>query len=243
MAARGLPAAARPCCCGTSPICQPNRARIPQAAQRKPQGCPGDLRRTSPVRPVGAHGRKCPSPCASSRHGSIDVRGHSSRSVRMSSACQEAHPVDPLFPRPSGPQQSPIESPSNRAATDFGRVLGADERQPKRSRIGSSKVPLCNSRRMALFLLGVIVLPCLPIWGPPNDATPAKRVPGFGDVPILGFAFAPRWRDGRDHPGRWARRPEGHGRRSERPLLPGLPRSGPGPGVLARRPIAGRGRR
>jgi len=96
--------------------------------------------------------------------------------------------MDPSIPRPPGPRESPIESPSNRAAADVGRILGADEREPKRSRIGSSEVPFCRSRRIALFLLGVIVLPWLPIWGPPSDAT---RVPGSGDAPILGFAFAP----------------------------------------------------
>src|SRR5262249_8617264 len=40
-------------------------------------------------------------------------------------------------------------------------------------------------------LLSVIVLPWLPIFGPPRDATPARRVRGVGDIPVLGFTFAP----------------------------------------------------
>ena len=45
--------------------------------------------------------------------------------------------------------------------------------------------------RISLLLLGVIVIPWLPILEPSRDATPARRVRGVGDVPILGFALAP----------------------------------------------------
>jgi WD40 repeat protein len=50
---------------------------------------------------------------------------------------------------------------------------------------------LWNRRRIGLLLPAVLVLPWLPIFGPPKDATPAKRVRGVGDVPILSLAFAP----------------------------------------------------
>jgi WD40 repeat protein len=75
--------------------------------------------------------------------------------------------------------------------TDFGPIPGAAEEGPKRSRIGSSRPPLWNRQRTVLLLLGIIVLPWLPIFLPPNGATPAMRARGVGDVPIVGFAFSP----------------------------------------------------
>jgi WD40 repeat protein len=45
--------------------------------------------------------------------------------------------------------------------------------------------------RIGLLLLGLIVLPWLPVFGPPRGATPARRVRGVGDTTILTFAFAP----------------------------------------------------
>ena len=126
--------------------------------------------------------------------------------------------------------------------TDFGPIPGAAEEGPRRSRIGISRLPWWSRGRIGLLLLGLIVLPWLPISGPPSDATPARRVRGVGDTRHPGLRVRPRWRDDRDHPDGRARGPAGRGGRRGRPLLPGPPRSRPGPGVLARRPIAGRGR-
>jgi WD40 repeat protein len=81
--------------------------------------------------------------------------------------------------------------PMRSDTTDFGPSPGAAEEGPKRSRIGSSRLPLWNRKRTALLLLAIIVLPWLPICGPPSDTMPAKRVRGVGDAPILGFAFSP----------------------------------------------------
>src|SRR5262245_20164855 len=74
---------------------------------------------------------------------------------------------------------------------DFGPIPGAAEEGPRRSRIGIVRSSLWNRRRIGLLLPAVLVLPWLPIFGPPKDATPAKRVRGVGDVPILSPAFAP----------------------------------------------------
>src|SRR5262249_32462180 len=46
-------------------------------------------------------------------------------------------------------------------------------------------------RRIGLLLVGLIVPPCLLLSGPPDDASPARRVRGVGDAAILRFAFAP----------------------------------------------------
>jgi WD40 repeat protein len=39
--------------------------------------------------------------------------------------------------------------------------------------------------------VALIVLPWLPICGPPSDTAPARRVRGVGETAILTFAFAP----------------------------------------------------
>jgi WD40 repeat protein len=75
--------------------------------------------------------------------------------------------------------------------TDLRPILGAAEAWSMRSRSGISRLPLWSRRGIGLLLLGLIVLPWLPIWGPPRDATPARRVRGVGDAPILTFAFPP----------------------------------------------------
>ena len=79
-----------------------------------------------------------------------------------------------------------------RAATDPGPILGAAEEGRGAYQKGNSPIALWNGRRIALLVLGVIVLTWLPILGPPRDATPTKRALGVGDAPILAFAFAPR---------------------------------------------------
>src|SRR5262245_13241005 len=76
-------------------------------------------------------------------------------------------------------------------ATDFVPIPGAAEEGPGRFRIRSSRLPSWSPRRIGLLLLGLVVLPGLPIPGPAGDATPARRVRGVGDSAILTFAFAP----------------------------------------------------
>ncbi len=70
-------------------------------------------------------------------------------------------------------------------------IPGATDEGPKRSRTGISQLPWRSHRRIGLLVLAVLVLPWLPIFGPSRDATLARRVHGVGEVPILGFAFAP----------------------------------------------------
>src|SRR5215471_14790651 len=62
---------------------------------------------------------------------------------------------------------------------------------PTRSRRGGPQVPFWNRTRIGLLSLGIIALPWLPIDRMPGDPTPARRLWGLGDNPILGFAFAP----------------------------------------------------
>ena len=75
--------------------------------------------------------------------------------------------------------------------TDFGPIPGAAEEGPRRSRIGTSRLPWWGRGWIGLLLLALFVLPWLPISWPPGDATPARRVRGVGDPAILTFAFAP----------------------------------------------------
>ena len=74
--------------------------------------------------------------------------------------------------------------------TDFGPIPRSRREGPTEPGSGRP-VPLWSRRRIGLLLLGVIVLPWLPILRPPSDATPARRVRGIGDAPIVAFAFAP----------------------------------------------------
>ena len=78
-----------------------------------------------------------------------------------------------------------------RDATECESIPGAAEGGPRRSRIGISRLPWWGRRRIGLLLLGLIVLPWLPISGTPRDPAPARRVRGVGDTAILTFAFAP----------------------------------------------------
>ena len=110
-----------------------------------------------------------------------------------------------------------------------------------RFQIGVVPAALVEPQSDRSALLAVIVLPWLPIFGPPSDPAPATG-PGGRGPRHPDFCVRPRWRDDRDHPDRRARGPAGRGGRRERPRLPGPPRFRPGPGVLARRPVAGRGR-
>jgi hypothetical protein len=99
--------------------------------------------------------------------------------------------MDPLFPHRPGPEGSPSQSPPRLAANDFTPIPGAAEEGPKRSRIGISRLPWASRRWIALLLLAFILLPWLPIFGPPRGPTPANRVHGVGDSAILTFAFDP----------------------------------------------------
>src|SRR6516165_8065928 len=93
--------------------------------------------------------------------------------------------------RPSGFQGLSRQSTLDRDATDLGPIPGSAEAGPRRSRIGSSRVSLWNRRRIGLLVLGVIVLPLLPILGSERDATPTRWARGVGDAQTLAFAFAP----------------------------------------------------
>src|SRR5262245_15836094 len=75
--------------------------------------------------------------------------------------------------------------------TDFGPIPGAAEEGPRRSRIGTSRLPWWRRRVIGLLLLAVIVLPWLPIAGPSSGVGPARRVHGVGPSSIMAFAFAP----------------------------------------------------
>jgi WD40 repeat protein len=72
---------------------------------------------------------------------------------------------------------------------DPGPISAADE-GPRRSRLEISWVPPWSRRGIGMILLGLLVLPWLPILGPPCDATPKKQARGIGDVRVLAFAFA-----------------------------------------------------
>src|SRR5262245_24212838 len=74
-----------------------------------------------------------------------------------------------------------------RNATECEPIPGAAEEGPRRSRIGISRLPFWGRRRTGLLLLGLIVLPWLPISGP----TPATRARGVGDLAVVALAFAP----------------------------------------------------
>ena len=99
--------------------------------------------------------------------------------------------MDPSIPGPTGPPGSPSGSPLCPDATDFDRIPEAAGAGPRRSRSGLARLPLWSRGRIGLLLLGLIVLPWLPLFGPPRHAKPTRRIPGVGDAPILTFAFAP----------------------------------------------------
>lgn len=98
--------------------------------------------------------------------------------------------MDPSIPRPTGPRRLPSGSPLHRDPTDFEPIPIAAE-GPVRSRIGIPRLPFRSRRTIGLLLLGLIVVPWLPISRPPGDATLARRIRGVGDSAILTFAFAP----------------------------------------------------
>jgi WD40 repeat protein len=75
--------------------------------------------------------------------------------------------------------------------SDFGPIPWAAEDGLRRPRIGISRLPWWRRSWIGLLPVALIVLPWLPICGPPSDAAPARRVRGVGDAPILTFAFAP----------------------------------------------------
>src|SRR5262245_40637028 len=99
--------------------------------------------------------------------------------------------MDRSVPRPTGLQGSPRASPPGGDATDSGPLLGGANDVPRRSRVGISRFAMWTRGRIGALLLGLIVLSCLPLFGPPGDATLARRIPGAGDTAILTFAFAP----------------------------------------------------
>ena len=99
--------------------------------------------------------------------------------------------MDASSPRPPGLQGSPSGSSPAPETTDFGPIPEAGEGGPRRTRIGIARFATWSRRRIGLFLLVLIVLPWLPICGPPRDLTPSRRVRGVGDPAILTFAFAP----------------------------------------------------
>ena len=110
---------------------------------------------------------------------------------------------EPVLRTSGSPSHGPIDPPSDRSPGIAERITTAPRhdrlRADPRGRRGGAEaipdrdlpVPLWNRRRIGLLLLALIVLPWLPISGPPSDATPARRVRGVGDAPILAFAFAP----------------------------------------------------
>src|SRR5262249_44057821 len=112
-------------------------------------------------------------------------------SLALPAAYQEAHPMAPSIPRPKGPRGLPSGSPLHRDRTDFGPIPGAAADGPSRARSRIARFPMWSRGRIGLLLLTLIVLSWLPIFGPPRDPTPARRVRGVGDTTILTFAFAP----------------------------------------------------
>ena len=50
--------------------------------------------------------------------------------------------------------------------TDIGPIPGAAEQEPRRTQMGSSRLPWWNRKCIGLLLLGLIVPPCLLIFGP-----------------------------------------------------------------------------
>src|SRR5262249_11824184 len=92
---------------------------------------------------------------------------------------------------PTGVQGAPSGSGPRRDATDSGPISGAAEEGPRGTRIGIARLPMWSRGRIGLLLLGLIVLPWLPLFGPPRHAKPARRIRGAGYAPILAFAFAP----------------------------------------------------
>ena len=149
-------------------------------------------------------------------------------------------PIDPPSDRSPGIAERIPASPRRDRLRSDPRVA---EEEPRRSRIGISRFPWWSRRRIGLLLLGLIVLPWLPIFGPPSDATPAQTGPGGRGHRHPGLRVRPRWPDDRDHPDGRARGPAGRGgRRGAHSFLDHRGHA-LGPGVLARRPIAGRGGR
>jgi WD40 repeat protein len=99
--------------------------------------------------------------------------------------------MDTSLPRRPGSRGGPGASPPRRHAADLGPIPGVAEAGPSRSRIGTSRWRIWSRRRIGLLLLGLAVLPWLPISGPLGVDIPARRVRGVGESPILSLAFAP----------------------------------------------------
>jgi tricorn protease-like protein len=75
-------------------------------------------------------------------------------------------------------------------ATDFGPIPGAAEEGPRRSRIGIARSALWSRRRIGLLVLGILVLPWLPIFDHRLESPPMHRVRGDSGVSIRRFALS-----------------------------------------------------
>jgi hypothetical protein len=96
-----------------------------------------------------------------------------------------------MDPSVSGLKVSPSGMTIHRDTADFGAVPGPGQEGPRRARIGRLQAPLLTCRRIGLLLLAVVVLAWLPIFGSADDPTPARRLRGVGQAPILGFELSP----------------------------------------------------
>ena len=99
--------------------------------------------------------------------------------------------LDSSIAGPNGSRGSSDPSSSRHGPAAFGAIPGPGEEGSRRTRIGRYLARPWSCRRIGLLLLGLLVLPWLRIFGPPNDPTPAMRVRGIGDAPILRFRFSP----------------------------------------------------
>src|SRR5262245_53047341 len=99
--------------------------------------------------------------------------------------------MDSSILRPRSSRSSPSESVPRRAADDLEPIRGAGEEGPRISRIGTSNAPLWSRKWIGLLLLGLIVLPWLPIFEPQRGPSSPRLARGVGDLGIVALAFAP----------------------------------------------------